>query len=472
MARIPTRRVRGFERARIHARRPVCARATEATDARNHLLSGTETPSFRAWVLVLIRKSFRYRVYPTPAQVDRLTRWEDALRFLWNIAHEQRLLGLARPKCEQRYPTAFDQMQELTDLRAELYWLADVPRNVSAQTLVELDRAWQRCFGQLGHTPLWKRKGRCAPGLCEPHPKAWRLNGTALRFPKLGPMRAVIHRPLEGKPKTCTLKRDGDQWYASILCEIEVADPTPRPEPVVAIDRGVANVVADSDGRIVEGPRFYEKALRRLAHAQRAVSRKQKGSSNQKEAKLRVARIHRKVRRQREHFTHVLTSGYAKSHGTVVVERLNIAGMTRSASGTIEKPGRNVAQKSGLNRGILDASWGRLVEQLRYKLTWSGGTLIEVPAAYSSQTCGACGHVSSESRKTQAAFVCVGCGHNEHADVNAAKVLKTRANRSGLLGEGTVPEAARRTKKRVTLRTPRRRLENSTLYGGVDYVED
>src|ERR1700736_3861783 len=93
-----------------------------------------------------IVKAFRFRVYPTDAQRARLGRWEDALRFLWNLALEQRKLGSARPKGERRYPTSFDQINDLTELRAALPWLADVPRNVCAQLLVELDKAWRRCF--------------------------------------------------------------------------------------------------------------------------------------------------------------------------------------------------------------------------------------------------------------------------------------------------------------------------------------
>ena len=109
--------------------------------------------------LVRIGKAFRYRVYPTSKQIARLGAWEGALRFLWNLALEQRLMGLVRPHDDRRYPTAFDQINQLTELRAELPWLADVPRNVCAQLLVELDRAWQRCFAKLARAPRWKRRG-------------------------------------------------------------------------------------------------------------------------------------------------------------------------------------------------------------------------------------------------------------------------------------------------------------------------
>jgi putative transposase len=282
-----------------------------------------------------VRKAFRF--YPTPEQVARFGQRENALRFLWNLALEQRLMGLRRT--DKRYPTAFDQRKELTELRAELPWLADVPRNVCAQLLVELDKAWQR-------------------------------------------------------------------------------------------------------------------SLKRLARAQRVVARRKKGSKNREKAKARVAVLHRKVRRQREHLLHTLSAAYTKSHGTVVVEKLEILNMTRSAKGTVEEPGTNVAQKAGLNRGILGAGWGRFAEQLRYKLAWSGGSLVEVPAAYSSQTCSACGHIAAQNRPSQAVFCCVSCGYQDHADLNAAKNLLARANRSGLPGEGS-PLGTRRTRK-VSLRVPRR----------------
>ena len=190
----------------------------------------------------------------------------------------------------------------------------------------------------------------------------------------------------------------------------------------MALDRGVINIVADSDGRIVEAPRYFARALRCLARAQRNVSRKKKGSRNREKAKIRVARIHRKIRRQREHFLHCLSHNYSKSHGTVVIEKLQIGDMVKA--------------NRGLARGILDSGWSKFSEMLRYKLAWSGGQFIEVPAAYSSQTCSSCGCIDKESRVSQSVFCCTSCSYRDHADLNAAKILKSRANRSVLLGEG------------------------------------
>ena len=390
-----------------------------------------------------ILKAFRYRVYPTDAQIARLGRWNDALRFLWNLALEQRKLGLARPRNERVYPTAFDQINELTELRAALPWLADVPRNVCAQLFTESTRPGNAVSPSLlaPHGGSGETEMPSASVSRTRKPGGW--TARIFAFPKLGTLRTAMHRQLEGKPKTCSLKRDGDQWFVSIVCELDIAEPARRTSPVVAIDRGIVNFGATSDGDFIANPHNLEASLKRLAHAQRTVSRRKKGSKNREKAKIRVARIHRTVRRQRDHFLHVQSARLAKSHGVVVLEKLNVAGM----------------MKGRCARGIADAGWSRFANMLRYKLTWSGGVLVEVPAAYSSQTCARCGHVDTASRQSQAVFHCTGCGHENHADVNAAKVLKRRFETPGnpwcLPVDGSASKGPGRSRKR-SLCVPRR----------------
>ena len=395
-------------------------------------------------------KTFKFRAYPSPSQEARASSWMDALRSLWNLAHEQRLLALNKPVGEQKFYGAFDQINELTDLRSEFSWLADVPRNACSQVLVELDKGWQRAFKKLAKRPKWKRKERDAMSVCEPHSKVWRIEDDGVVFPKLGLIRVVQHRRLEGIPKTCVLSRDVDQWFVTITSEVTKEDVPSRLEPVVAIDVGCINLVADSDGKKIENPRFVERSLVRLGRSQRSLERKEKGSKNREKARLRFARLHRKVRRQRNHVLNEISISYAKSHGVVVIEKLDIQGMA------IKKG----AYKAGLNRSIYGAGWGRLFGMLLYKLTWLGGTLIEVPAAYSSQTCSSCEHVDRSSRRSQSNFCCVACGHTEHADINAAKVLKSRASRSVLPVEGMLLEGARRNRKRLNV--PRRPIGSSS----------
>lgn len=398
-----------------------------------------------------LHRGYRYRIYPTPDQEARLRQWEGALRFLWNIAHEQRLNDLRRCKVDRVYPGHLSQSRELTDLRAELLWLADVPRNACGEVLKALDLAWQRYFGRLGGEPRFKSKSRDAVAIVESAVRLFDLEAGegvgCLTFSKIGKLRCVVHRPLDGTPKRATIHRDGDQWFVSVVIEREVPDPAPSTLPPVGIDRGVVAFVATSDRTLIPNPRFGEALRPRIARAQRAVARKTKGSNNQKKARAKVARLQRKARRQREHFLHGLSLDLAKNHGTVVMEKLNVRGMTASAAGTVEAPGTNVRQKAGLNRAILDGGWGRLAYLTRYKLAERGGRFVEVPAQFTSQTCGACGVVDAASRREQDVFLCTTCGHFDHADLNAARVILARG-----LAAAPSPERAR-----VTLRTTARR---------------
>lgn len=244
-----------------------------------------------------IRRSYRFRIYPTPEQLARVSGWENALRWLWNVMHAERVHKL---ESECKLPTAIDQIYGLTTLRKQLPWLAEVPRNVCAQAIVELDKAWQRGFSKLAQMPQFKRvvRGERAP-LIEPHPKVFRVQGSGrsgiVVFPKLGNVRTVIHRDIEGTAKTCAIVRDGEQWFVAISCAIEIADPTPSTKPAVAIDRGIVNLIADSNGRLVEGTRPMEVLRARVAKAQRRAAKKTKGSKNQKKARTKVAQLQRKA---------------------------------------------------------------------------------------------------------------------------------------------------------------------------------
>ena len=409
---------------------------------------------------MLIHRGFKYRIYPTPEQEARLEQWERALRFLWNLGLEQWHLWMhgavprrfrgervfvkadgvtdeqanAEPldlrfyhakREHHKYPSAMGQNRELTELRAEHAWIADVPRNVCEALFFDLETAWKRCF-ERGGAPHWKRKGD-AVGMCEPHGRAFTIGANHVVFPKLGKIEAVIHRPLGGKQKAITITRDAGEWYASVMCEVEVADPMPSTKPAVGIDRGVVNLLADSNGRMVPADLKREAKMRaKIARTQRVIARRKKGGKNRQKAIDKLARLHQTQRRQREHVLHVESHHYATNYGSIVIERLNVRGMTASAAGTPEEPGANVRQKAGLNRSILASGWSKFAEMVKYKVVPEGAVVREADPAYSSCECSACGHIDKASRRTQSEFCCTGCGHAENADTNAAKVLEKR----------------------------------------------
>ena len=199
--------------------------------------------------------------------------------------------------------------------------------------------------------------------------------------------------------------------------------------------------MALSNGQRVAPLNAYRNTLVRLARYQRGVSRKIEAqkrsmglypkksfprgvhppkSNRQRRAETRVARCHRKIAAQRRDWLHKLTTCLANDNAVVMLEDLKVKNMTASAAGTIEMPGKRVAQKRGMNRSILDQGWGLLERMLGYKLAWRAAQLIKVPAPYTSQKCSCCGHIDAANRKDKK-FFCVKCSHADDADINAAK---------------------------------------------------
>ena len=156
-----------------------------------------------------------------------------------------------------------------------------------------------------------------------------------------------------------------------------------------------------------------------------------KGSGNWKKQRKKISRLHHTIRNVRKDFLHKLSTEVSENQARVYIEELQIRNMSASARGTIEDPGRNIRAKAGLNKSILDQGWFEFRNQLRYKLCWEGGKLVEVDSRYTSQRCSSCGHTEKENRRSQAVFKCQACGHEENADVNAAKNILT-VGRTGL----------------------------------------
>ena len=169
-----------------------------------------------------------------------------------------------------------------------------------------------------------------------------------------------------------------------------------------------------------------KKNTAKLQKAKQALSRKCKRSNNCKKAKARVGRIENRIANARKDYLHKLSTQLCKTHAAICVEDLKVKNLSRSAKGSVEKPGRNVKAKSKLNHAILDQGWGEFRRQLAYKTELNGGTFVAVPPANTSRTCLCCGHVSARNRFSQARFQCVSCGFEAHADQVGAICTKGR----------------------------------------------
>lgn len=401
-------------------------------------------------------RGYKFRLKPSNQQASRLTQQAGACRFVYNLALEQRGMYRAKghPLCrEGRRFTFQQQCSELTKLRADVDWLADAHGHALIQALKDLDRAFVNFFEGRGAYPTPRVKGihdnfRVPQDKGAIRIRKLNANWSAVKLPKLGWIRYRAHREIDGDIRNATVSLKGGHWWVSIQTEREI-EVHPSALPPVGIDRGVAALVALSNGELVAPVNALVKHSRRMKNAQRCLARRRKGSNRWKRQKARVNRIHTKVANARKDQLHKVSLDIARRFGAVVIEALKTKNMTAGAAGTVDDPGRNVAQKSGLNRDILDKGWHTFETMLAYKLEERGGTLIRVNPAYTSQTCAECGTISKANRESQADFECVSCGHAAHADINAARNIL----RAGMRPQSAPSEPRRRSATRTIKRS-------------------
>jgi len=367
-----------------------------------------------------IQKAFKFKLRPSKTHEAALLKMVGSCRFVWN-----KLLAIqnARLKRGQRV-MHWVEMANLLPLMKRMWpWLSTDPYSQNLQAVCRrLYDAWQRCFKKLGKRPRFKRRDQVSSAR---FPTALLIENNYIKIPKIGTMRFFKSREIEGKIKNVTVKKEPTGWFVSIQTEQIVDQPIHISTSEIGIDVGITRFATFSDGSYVEPVNAFRSQRDRLAKAQRLLSRKVRFSNNWKKQKKIVSRIHSKIANIRKDFLHKSSTDIANSHGTVYVEDLKVSNMSRSAKGTVEEPGRNVAAKSGMNRGILDQGWGMFREMLAFKLAWRGGRLVAVPPQYTSQTCCNCGHVAKENRTSQSKFECVRCGYTENADhVGAINVLR------------------------------------------------
>ena len=238
-----------------------------------------------------------------------------------------------------------------------------------------------------------------------------------VRVPKAGWIRFRWSRAVPPGVKSYRVRLDrAGRWHVAFAAVPE-AVPAPGNGQAVGIDRGVAVSAALSTGELLHVPGLNAAEQRRLRRLQRKLARAQRGSSRRRRVKHAIARLKARETDRRKDWAEKTSTDLARRFDTIRVENLQVKNMTRSARGTAAAPGRNVRQKTGLNRGILASCWGLLVHRLEDK---APGRVEKVKPHFTSQRCSACGQVDAESRESQARFVCTACGYAGNADVNAA----------------------------------------------------
>lgn len=382
---------------------------------------------------VNIARSFRYRLAPTPEQTVALRQFSGACRLVYNLALEQRATWGKRHRLGY-----VSQAADLTLLRAEFDWLRAVNVSCQQQALRDLDRAFQNFFTGRADFPCPRKRGLNDsfrfPGR-EVGTKRLNAKWSAVRIPKIGWVKFRDTRAMRGTLKNVTVSLNATGWHISFAREIEHSAPAPFLESV-GIDRGVATTLALSTGEKLTMPASLARIEAAKKKAQGVAARRKRGSKRRQRAQRRVVRLQAKQSRIRRDFQHRAALDISRRFGVAVLEDLKTRSMTASARGTIAEPGKNVRQKAGLNRAILNAGWHQFVTILTYKMEERGGQVVTVPARFTSQTCAACGIVDARSRESQARFRCVSCGHTDHADTNAAVNIERRWNTPLLDVEG------------------------------------
>ncbi len=364
----------------------------------------------------------RYRLLPSPAQEAVLRNHCGHARFTWNLAIEQH--SHWHPG-RRSAPSYLEQCRQLTQARAEHPWLREGSQTVQQQALRDFAQAMAAFFDpdNPAGRPSWRKAGRDEGFRIVGRGRQWEVHRMSRKIgqvwvPKAGWIRFRWSRAVSPGAKSYRITRDrAGRWHIAFAV---VPGPVRAPGngEVIGIDRGVAVSAALSTGELLHAPRLTARERKRLLRLERKLARARLGSNRRKRVRLAIARLKARETDRSKDWVEKVSTDLARRFDVIRVEDLKIGNMSRSAKGSMERPGRHVRAKAGLNRGILRSGWGLLVRRLEDK---APGRVEKIKPAYTSQTCSGCGHRDPESRESQSRFRCRACGLTVNADVNAAK---------------------------------------------------
>ncbi len=360
------------------------------------------------------RRAYRFRMEPTSAQRDALEFMGGARRFVYNWALER------RGTYYEEHGRGISRKQlsgELTALKnqPDTIWLKDADSQALQQALRDLDGAFEAFFAKRAHYPRFRSR-KHDPATFR-IPQRVKLEAGSVYVPKVGWVRVRQSRTADGIIKSATFKQSAaSKWFVTLTVEFEMPDvPLPAADPtrVVGVDAGLESLIALDDGHKVTAPKYLRRAAKRLARAQRALSRKKKGSSNRSKARVRVARLHEKVKNQRVDHLHKLTTELVMKADAICIEDLSLKGLARTK----------------LAKSFSDAALGELRRQLEYKGRWNRKHLVVIDRFYpSSKACSACGFINQNLKLSDRNWLCA-CGLTHDRDVNAARNIRAEGLR-------------------------------------------
>jgi len=364
-------------------------------------------------------KTYKYRLYPTKQQKQLLAETLESCRVLYNCALEQRKVAYRQFGVSVR---RLDQQAELLEIKEYFPKYKGIHSQVLQEVILRVDKSFQNFFRRLknNETPGYPRfKGKGWYDSFTYPQSGFSLSDNSkgyqrVKLSKIGNVKVKLHRCIKGTIKTCTIKREVDQWYVCFACVVE-PEVLPETHKSVGIDVGLEKFAALSDGMMVNNPRYFRKSEAKLKHEQRKLSRKQKGSNSRKKQKHKLAKIHRKIKNQRNDFLHKESCKLVKTYDTIVFEDLKV---------------KNMVKNHHLAKSISDASWSKFIEYTTYKAESAGKQVILVNPRNTSQICSSCGNTVKKSLSVRT-HKCL-CGLILDRDTNAAiNILRLGTNPGG-----------------------------------------
>ena len=357
----------------------------------------------------------KIRLYPNQEAIVYFQRTAGTARFAWNWA-----LATWKKKYEagEKGMSGYSMVKEFNAIKgAEFPWTSEVTKWAPQKAIQDLGDAFNRFFKKQTRYPRFKKKGISKDsfylGVGD-----FKIDGKRLKIPKIGWVKMAQGPRFPGTPKSVTISREADQWFASISVELDESWVYPHQcetQAEVGIDLGISDTLILDNNIKLNYPKKLERLYRKIRETQRSLSRKRKGSQNREKAKLKVARLWLRVRRVRQDWTHRVTSGLVSMYRWIGMESLNVQGMMKL---------RSLARKIG------EACWGEIKRQLLYKSELAGGHVVLADRFFpSSKLCSSCGHKMKELSLSVREWTCPACRVSHDRDVNAAMNLKLVARR-------------------------------------------
>ena len=362
-----------------------------------------------------MRRTYKYRLFPTKKQTTILNKTLDECCWLYNHFLEEHKNSWEKEKKSLNYYSQQNTIPELKKQRPSL-------KIVYSQTLQDIamrvDLAFKAFFRRVksGNKPGYPRfKGKgWYDSICYPQ-TGFKVKKNIINLSKIGSIKVKIHRPIGGVIKTCTIRRQNNKWYACFSCEVKIK-PLKKSKKAIGIDVGLESFATFSNGEKIKNPRFFKIEQKSLAKVQRKLSKQKKGSLERKKVKKIVARIHERITNRRNNFCHQEARKIVNHFGIICIEDLNINQMQKGNFRSI-------------NRSISDVAWGQFAQYLSYKAESAGRQLIKVNPAYTSQTCSNCGY-REVKKLSDRVHHCSSCGLVLDRDHNAAINILTLGTQS------------------------------------------